>query len=94
MLTALLAWLAVRWNRVRQVERVGRWFELHGGGERGYQETLVPPVPARAEPQPTVPGQQPSARGLDFDISAYDELEGTDRGARGAGERAQTPRRA
>jgi len=94
VLTALLAWLAVRWNRVRQVERVGRWFELHGGGERGYQETLVPPMPARAEPQPTVPGEQPGARGLDVDISAYDELEGADRGARGVSERAQTPRRA
>ena len=93
-LTALLAWLAVRWNRVRQVERVGRWFELHGGGERGYQETLVPPMPARGEPQPTVPGEQPSERGLDFDVSAYDALEEADRGARGVAEGAQTPRRA
>ena len=51
-------------------------------------------MPARAEPQPTVPGEQPGARGLDVDISAYDELEGADRGARGVSERAQTPRRA
>jgi hypothetical protein len=94
LLSALLAWLAVRWNRVRQVERVGRWFELHGGAERGYQETLVPPMPARGEPRPTMPGEQPSARGLDFDFSAYDELEGADRGARRVSERAQTPRRA
>lgn len=94
VLSALLAWLAVRWNRVRQVERVGRWFELHGGGARGYQETLVPPMPARAEPQPAEPGGLPPARGLDFDFSAYDELDEADRGARRVGESAQTPRRA
>jgi hypothetical protein len=105
VLTALLAWLAVRWNRVRQVERVGRWFELHGGAERGYQETLVPPMPARGEPRPTMPGEQPSARGLDFDFSAYDALEGESaapggsqsargKADRGGGKSAQTPRRA
>jgi len=93
-LSGLLAWLAVRWNRVRQVERVGRWFELHGGSERGYQETLVPPMPTRAEPQTTVPGEQPAAGGLDFDVSAYDDIDGPDRGARGVGDSAQTPRRA
>jgi hypothetical protein len=105
LLSALLAWLAVRWNRVRQVERVGRWFELHGGAERGYQETLVPPMPARGEPRPTMPGEQPSARGLDFDFSAYDALEGESaapggsqsargKADRGGGKSAQTPRRA
>lgn len=46
VLAALLAWLALRWHRARQLDRVGRWFEANG--ENAAQEV---PMPAAAASQ-------------------------------------------
>jgi hypothetical protein len=43
---ALLAWLAWRWMRVRQLERVGRWFEVHGNA----QQVDIPTAPEAPQP--------------------------------------------
>jgi hypothetical protein len=47
LLAAMLAVIAWRWNRLRRIERVGRWFEANG------KPTAVPPMAAM--PPLTVP---------------------------------------
>lgn len=46
VLAALLAWFAWRWYRVRQLDRVGRWFEAHADSVQS------PLPPAAAQPAP------------------------------------------
>lgn len=48
VLLALLAWLAWRWYRVRQIERVGRWFEAHGDTAQGTLPTTPEATPGAA----------------------------------------------
>jgi hypothetical protein len=53
VLAALLAWLGMRWYRVRQVERVGRWFELHGEAALAAAAAAAETGPLPLAPLPT-----------------------------------------
>lgn len=61
LLAALLAWLALRWQRVRQLERVGRWFEVHGEEALRNEAATAPglAVPLAGAPEA---GAAPRAR--------------------------------
>jgi hypothetical protein len=56
VLVALLGWIAWRWYRAHRIERVGRWFEVHGESVQGHLPTTPsaepPPAPAPAPPAP------------------------------------------
>lgn len=51
-LAAVLAWFALRWYRVRQVDRVGRWFELHGEAARAAAAAAAETGPLPLAPLP------------------------------------------
>lgn len=67
LLAALVAWIAWRWQRARELERVGRWFEAQGDSVQspepapvqppadsaGKRSAAPVPVPAAAAAQPT-----------------------------------------
>lgn len=53
VLAVLLAWLGLRWYRARQVERVGRWFELHGEAARAAAAAAAETGPLPLAPLPT-----------------------------------------
>lgn len=53
VLAVLLAWLGMRWYRARQVERVGRWFELHGEAARAAAAAAAETGPLPLAPLPT-----------------------------------------
>jgi hypothetical protein len=74
VLVAVAGWLAWRWHRARQLERVGRWFETHGQPiERATQppadtapaaEAMAPAPPIERPPVPalsTAPVPMPTA---------------------------------
>lgn len=82
VLAALLAWLGWRWHRVRQLERVGQWFDVHGEAVLRSEAATAPglAVPlagvaatgpaARVASAPTpMPPATPSAASEDFQAS-------------------------
>lgn len=65
LLAALLAWIAWRWHRARELERVGRWFEANGDpaqadvplpveppANNAPDAAIVAPVPGSSPPSP------------------------------------------
>ncbi|NNU43152.1 hypothetical protein [Ramlibacter montanisoli] len=56
VLAAVLAWFALRWYRVRQVDRVGRWFELHGEAARAAAAAAAETGPLPLAPLPPATG--------------------------------------
>jgi hypothetical protein len=46
-LAALLGWLAWRWQRARQMARVGRWFEANGSVQGPLPDTQPLPMPPK-----------------------------------------------
>lgn len=43
---ALLAWMGWRWYRARELEQVGRWFDVHGESVHGLMPTAPDTAPA------------------------------------------------
>ncbi|HEY0826082.1 MAG TPA: hypothetical protein VGD76_20005 [Ramlibacter sp.] len=56
VLVGLLAWLALRWHRARRLERVGRWFEVHGEAALRNEAPTVPGPAAAAFGVPAATG--------------------------------------
>lgn len=63
LLAALLAWIAWRWQRARELERVGRWFEANTDSVQADVPLPVEPLANDAAPGPAVVAPVPATPG-------------------------------
>lgn len=70
VLAALLAWLGVRWYRVRQVDRVGRWFEVHGEAAQAAAAAAAETGPLPLAPLPPVTGGNGAKKAAGTQVAA------------------------